>query len=56
VRKRSRSWQWALRAPSGEVIVAGRERSRAAANYRAARCLFLLLSATPVVRRGARRL
>ena len=39
-------WKWAVRASSGEVVMAGSECSRAAARYKAERALFLMLCAS----------
>lgn len=62
VHKRSRSWLWKVCLSSGEVVMTGRESSRAAAGYKSARALFLLLSAPrtgrtqiPAPRRTAQR-
>jgi hypothetical protein len=43
--KRRRNFEWQLRNPSNELIMRGRERSRAGARYQAYRNLFMLLAA-----------
>jgi len=40
---RGRRWSWCVCTSDGTTIVSGREGSRAAARYKAARALFLLL-------------
>lgn len=42
----SRYWKWHISDFSGKILMDGRERSRAAARYRAQRALFLLLLTT----------
>ena len=39
-------WEWSVRDRNGKVVMAGREKSRAAARYHSARALFLLLLTT----------
>jgi hypothetical protein len=39
-------WEWCVRDRSGKVVMAGREKSRAAARYQSGRALFLLLLTT----------
>jgi hypothetical protein len=51
IRKRSRSWEWRVCSWCGDVVMRGREASRAAANYKSARALFLLLSSPRIARR-----
>jgi hypothetical protein len=51
-------WEWSVRDRSGKVMMAGREKSRAAARYQSGRALFLLLLTTcprlkPASRRSA---
>ncbi len=50
VLKRGRAWKWSVLTCSGEPVLEGREQSRAAARYWAARALFLLLSIPRSVR------
>ncbi|MBV8923741.1 MAG: hypothetical protein JOZ74_00090 [Bradyrhizobium sp.] len=45
VQKRLR-WDWSVRDRRGKVVMAGREKSRAAARYHSGRALFLLLLTT----------
>ena len=39
-------WDWSVRDRNGKVVMAGREKSRAAARYQSGRALFLLLLTT----------
>jgi hypothetical protein len=39
-------WEWFVRDRNGKVVMAGREKSRAAARYQSGRALFLLLLTT----------
>jgi hypothetical protein len=39
-------WEWSVRDRNGKVVMAGREKSRAAARYQSGRALFLLLLTT----------
>jgi hypothetical protein len=39
-------WEWCVRDRSGKVMMAGREKSRAAARYQSGRALFHLLLTT----------
>jgi hypothetical protein len=39
-------WEWSVRNRNGKVVMAGREKSRAAARYQSGRALFLLLLTT----------
>lgn len=52
VLKRGRAWEWSVLTCSGERAMAGRESSRAAARYQAARALFHLLSIFRLERNG----
>ena len=45
VQRRMR-WDWSVRDRNGKVVMAGREKSRAAARYQSGRALFLLLLTT----------
>jgi hypothetical protein len=45
VQRRMR-WEWSVRDRNGKVVMAGREKSRAAARYQSGRALFLLLLTT----------
>lgn len=45
--RRSRGWTWRVCTSEESTLVSGRENSRAAARYKAARALFLILLAAP---------
>jgi hypothetical protein len=46
--RRGRKWNWrVVRTTKGDVVMQGSESSRAAANYKADRALFLLLLSAP---------
>ncbi len=46
ISQRRMRWEWCVRDRSGKVVMAGREKSRAAARYQSGRALFLLLLTT----------
>jgi hypothetical protein len=52
IRRRSRSWWWTVFDEAGAALIRGRERSRAAARYRSARALFILLLHTRAIVRN----
>lgn len=45
--RRSRGWTWRVCTSKETTVMSGRENSRAAARYKAARALFLILLAAP---------
>ena len=47
LRRRGRTWKWFVRTSEGHVAMQGREKSRAAAQYEAAKALFQLLLCAP---------
>ena len=46
IAQRRMRWEWSVRDRNGKVVMAGREKSRAAARYQSGRALFLLLLTT----------
>lgn len=46
ITQRRMRWEWSVRDRNGKVVMAGREKSRAAARYQSGRALFLLLLTT----------
>ena len=46
IAQRRMRWEWSVCDRNGKVVMAGREKSRAAARYQSGRALFLLLLTT----------
>ena len=51
ITRRGRAWRWCVFSEAGEIVLQGIERSRPAAQYRAARATFSLLLTAPYWRR-----
>lgn len=45
--REGRFWRWSILSDPGNIVLQGSERNRRAAQYQAARAMFLLLSTAP---------